>query len=134
MDVKSLYTVIPHAEGLKALKHFLDLRSNQSPPTHTLVCLAELVLTLNHFQFDNEFFTQTNGVSIGTKMRPSYACLFLGYIENQFFAQYRGPQPETFLRYIDDCVGTTIMPRHDLESYIEAFEDAHPTIEFTFDI
>ena len=44
MDVKSLYTSIPHEDGLIALRHFLDLRPNPEPPTNSLIHLAELVL------------------------------------------------------------------------------------------
>ena len=29
MDVKSLYTIIPHHDGLRALKFFVDKRPNQ---------------------------------------------------------------------------------------------------------
>ena len=37
-------------------------------------------------------------------MGPSYANLFVGYIEHKFFNQYNGPKPELYRRYIDDCV------------------------------
>ena len=47
MDIKSLYTVISNDEGLRALKYFLDKREVLDPPTHTLLRIAELVLTLN---------------------------------------------------------------------------------------
>ena len=49
MDIKSLYTVIPNDEGLRALKYFLDKWEVLDPPTHTLLRMAELVLTLNSF-------------------------------------------------------------------------------------
>ncbi len=68
MDVKSLYTVIPHHDGLRALKLFLDKRPVQEPSTSVLVRLAELVLTLNNFSFDGEHYQQTSGVAMGTKM------------------------------------------------------------------
>ena len=54
MDVKSLYTVIPHHDGLRALKFILDKRPVQEPSTSVLVRLAELVLTLNNFSFDGD--------------------------------------------------------------------------------
>ena len=38
---------------------------------------------------------------MGTKMGPSYANLFVGYIEHQFFNQYNGPKPDLYRRYID---------------------------------
>ena len=61
MDIKSLYTVIPNNDGLKALKYHLDLRPEQQPPTNTLVRLAELVLNLNCFDFDGNT-TNKSGV------------------------------------------------------------------------
>jgi len=60
---------------------------------------------------------------MGTKMGPSYANLFVGYIENQFFNQYNGPKPELYRRYIDDCIGAT--------SSISSF---HPALKYTWEI
>ena len=34
-----------------------------------------------------------------TKMGPSYANLFVGFIEHQFLSQYHGPKPELYGRY-----------------------------------
>jgi len=46
-------------------------------------------------------------------MGPSYANLFVGYIENQFFNQYNAPKPELYHRYIDDGIGATSSTRED---------------------
>jgi len=62
MYIKSLYTVIPNNDGLLALTHFLNKRTELQPPTHTLVRLAELVLTLNIFSFNGDYYQQTGGV------------------------------------------------------------------------
>ena len=56
MDIKSLYTVIPNSEGLRALQYYLDKREVLEPPTDTLLRMAELVLTLNTFEFNGEFY------------------------------------------------------------------------------
>ena len=90
MDVKSLYTVIPHQDGLEALRFFFNQKTNQKPSTTTLVHLAELVLTLN-FSFDGEHYWQISGFAMGTKMGPNYANLFVGYVEKQIFECYTGP-------------------------------------------
>ena len=55
--VKSLYTVIPHRDGLEALKFFLNKRTLLEPSTTASIRLAELVLTLNNFSFDGEPIT-----------------------------------------------------------------------------
>ena len=134
MDVKSIYTVIPNSDGLKALRYFLNKRPVCDPPTDSLIRLAELVLTLNHFEFDGDYYTQISGVSMGTRMGPSYACLFMGYLEQMFFSTYQGKTPEVYKRYIDDCWGTTILSRSELESFINGFNQFHPSIEFTYEI
>ena len=79
MDVKSLYTVIPNSDGLTALKHFLDLRPTQNPPTSTLLRLAELVLTSNGFSLDDKYYVQVGGIAMVSKFGPSFACPFVGY-------------------------------------------------------
>ena len=66
------------------------------PSTTTLIRLAELVLTLNKVSFDGEHYQQISGVAMGTKIGPSYANLFVGYVEQQIFKQYTGPIPDFF--------------------------------------
>lgn len=46
-NFKSLYINIPNRDGLLAFQHFLHKRAIPQPSTHTLVRLAEQVLTLN---------------------------------------------------------------------------------------
>ena len=92
MDITSLYTVIPNDEGLLALKHFFDLRTVKEPSSETLLRLAELVLTLNCFSFADSYFKQINGVAMGTKMGPSYANLFVGYVEHKFYQSIQRTQ------------------------------------------
>ena len=91
-------------------------------------------LTLNYFSFSNNHYQQINGVAMGTKMGPSYANLFVGYIENQFFNQYNGPQPKLYRRYIDDCVGATSSTREELEQFIYSVNSFHPALKYTWQI
>eukprot|EP00061_Rhincodon_typus_P005304 g24641.t1 len=81
MDIQSLYTCIPHVDGLKVLCFFLSRRPNQSPSTDTLICPTELILTLNNFSFSSFHFLQTKEEAMGNCIGPSYACLFVGYVE-----------------------------------------------------
>ena len=131
MDVKSLYTVIPHHDGLKVLIFFLDKRPVQEQSTSVLVRLAELVLTLNNFSFDGEHYQQISGVAMGTKMGPKYANLFVGFVEKEIFEQYTDPTPDYLGRYIDDCVGTASCSRGELEQFINYVNNFHPALQHT---
>ena len=67
-------------------------------------------------------------------MGPSYANLFVGYVEHKFFNQYNGPKPELYRRYIDDCIGATSSSREDLNQFITAVNSFHPALKYTWDI
>ena len=60
--------------------------------------MAELVLTLNAFQFEDKFFLQIKGTAMGTRMAPSYANLFMGKVGHRdpsvaFLVLTIGPAP-----------------------------------------
>ena len=126
----SLYTVMPNHEGLLALKYFFDQRARSS--TETLTRLAELVLTLNCFSLSGNYYKQINGVAMGTKMGPSYANLFVGFIEQQFFDKFDGTKPERYRRYIDHCFGATSCSRQEVDYFITSVNSFHPPLKYTW--
>ena len=78
-DVTSLYTLytnIPHMDGIQACSAFLDRRANPTMKTIRLYDLIPLMLTNNTFTFNGQHYRQINGTAMGTKMAPSYAYLF----------------------------------------------------------
>jgi hypothetical protein len=78
MDVASLYTNIPHDEGIAACRKIWEQRTVQEPPTECLVEMLTLVLKNNNFTLDGYQYLQINGTAMGTKMTPSYANILLG--------------------------------------------------------
>ncbi|XP_059505628.1 uncharacterized protein LOC132210209 [Stegostoma tigrinum] len=134
MDVQSLYTCISIADGLKALHFFLSRRPNQSPSTDTLIHLAKLILALNNFAFNSSHFQQTKGVAMDSCMDRSYACLFVGYVEQSLFHICTGPKPHLFLRYIDDCIGITSCSHKALEQFIHFTNTFHTNLRFIWTI
>ncbi|MCG8429719.1 MAG: hypothetical protein MJA29_00895, partial [Candidatus Omnitrophica bacterium] len=68
---------------------------------------------------------------MGTKMGPSYACLFIGYLEhhNNILGSHDGPVPELYRRYIDDGLGATSLSEQELLKFI-----SYCSIQFTHKI
>ena len=61
MDVMSLYTNIPHDEGIQAIQELLNSkRKNQLPTNDNTIKMLELVLKCNNFMFNNENYLQIN--------------------------------------------------------------------------
>ena len=67
-------------------------------------------------------------------MGPNYANLFVVYVEEQIFNRFDGPKPEFFVRYIDDCLGTTSCIKEELERFIGFVSFFHLAIKFTWEI
>ena len=51
--------------------------------SEVLKCL-DLVLNGNIFTFNEELFIKKIGTAMGTKVAPTYACLFMGWLEEEF--------------------------------------------------
>ena len=134
MDITSLHTVIPNNEGLQALKYFFNKRAINKPSSETLLRLGELILTRNYFSFGDNHYKQINGAAMGTKMGPGYANLFVGFMENKIFSNYRGPKPDLYKRYIDDCVGATSSSREDLNQLNNSVNSFNPALKYTWEI
>ena len=61
------------------------------PTTSTLLKLTELVLNLSSLEFDGKFYVQKIRVAMGSKLGPSYACRFVGYVEEKMNPTYPVP-------------------------------------------
>ena len=99
LDVSSLYTNIPHEEGIIACEEALNQRESLIPPTADVCQLVRFILTINSFHFNNEYYIQKHGNAMGTRMAPSYANLFMGKLEHEFLAT-QNRLPREWWRYI----------------------------------
>ena len=104
LDVSSLCTNIPHNEGIEACRKALNSSGHLSHSylkTESICDLMRMILTMNNFEFDNNYYIQLRWTAIGTRMAPAYANLFMGDLERKLLAQ--SPlKPFIWWRYIDD--------------------------------
>ena len=130
IDVVSLYTNIPHRDGILATKAALETRTTKEPKTWVLLRLLHFILTKTAFKFNNKFYEQISGTTMGTKCAPSYAIIFLGKLEKDFLLT-SDLRPILWWRYIDDIFMIWPHSSEELNSFLEALNSCHPTIKFT---
>ena len=70
MDVTSLYTNIPHEEGILASREFMLRHSFNQTLADDVSNIIKFVLTNNFFTFNNKNYLQIKGTAMGTKMAP----------------------------------------------------------------
>ena len=90
VDVKSLYTCIPHKDGIDACREALYSTKDDNPDrldVDVLNCLLEVVLHNKTFEFNNEYYKQIQGTAMGTKLASAHANLFMGKLEHSILSQ-----------------------------------------------
>ena len=130
LDVSSLYTNIPHAEGIATCIEALNIRETQSPPTADLAELISEILIKNAFVFGEQHYLQVHGIAMGTRMAPSYVNLFMAQLERRLLDN-ANMKPLIWWRYIDDIFTIWCHGEASLETFVEDLNLAHPTIKFT---
>ena len=73
-DVTSLYTNIPHEEGIAAVIHFMEeykhLLPTNCPPPHIVRIILDFILKHSTFKFMDTHIHHILGTSMGTRMAP----------------------------------------------------------------
>ena len=135
LDITSLYTNIPHNEGIQSIKELLAIHrhTNTLPHNSYITELLEVVLTNSYYDCNGKHYHQVSGTAMGTKLAPSYANLFMTDFEENHVYTYH-LQPKLWKRFIDDIF--LIWP-HSINSLLELIihlNTIHSTIKFTSDI
>ncbi|KAJ1123641.1 hypothetical protein NDU88_002109 [Pleurodeles waltl] len=108
LDVESVYTNIPQEATLEVISNLLELHMDESQtPPGFILDLAHLALTRNYFKFEDSFFLQTQGTSMGSTFAPSLACLYVDHFEIHVVLHEDNPyrdQIKLWKRYIDDVL------------------------------
>nr|XP_047128840.1 uncharacterized protein LOC124809161 isoform X1 [Hydra vulgaris]XP_047128841.1 uncharacterized protein LOC124809161 isoform X1 [Hydra vulgaris] len=139
-DVTSLYTNIPHNDGIQTIKNFITehLHTIKFPPelppiipTRHFCHLIELILKNSSFIFGDRAFRQKFGTSMGARMAPPYANIFMSTFDKTIHNKFKN-SILLYKRFIDDILiiftGTT-QQTEELTTYANTL---HNDIKFTF--
>ncbi len=132
-DVKSLFTNVPVNEAVDLALELIDRDDNaRFPlPSNHLRKLFEFATSHCAFQFEDSFYLQIDGLSMGNPLAPPLAHLFMIKIEKR--ALNIGLRIFlTWKRYVDD-IYVRLRKRDflQLDNITERLNQVHPSIEFT---
>ena len=126
MYVTSLYTNIPHSDGIKACEEAWDKMDIKDLPTQTLVKFLTLVLKCYNFEFNGQHYLQVQGTAMGTKMAPAHANMFMGRLEKQLLMSVT-MRPFSWLRLIDDIDMKWLHGHVNLDTFLQEVNGFHST-------
>ena len=132
-DVKSLYTNIPHDEGINVCISALQAFYGSDLPLSVkhLRQILHFILQRNYFQFIDIFYLHTHGTAMGSPFALNYANIFMDSIERHILnSAPGGKKPLVWFRFIDDifCIWTHGVDL--LQIFFEHMNSTHPTIQF----
>ena len=130
LDVKSLYTNIPHNEGINAVARYLEDDDSVTTSTRVILKFLSLVLNLNNFTFNDENILQIKGCSMGAKCSCTYANMFMGKFEEDKIYQLIENKVLCYYRFVDDIFMIWKETETDLKNFFSKLNSLHPNIKF----
>lgn len=131
-DVVSLYTSIPHTDGIQATSTTL-LRHGISAPRTQLICdLLDLQLHHNTFVFEDKEYQQNHGVAMGKSWAPAYANIYMAEWETRLWSTTPSHLlPIFWKRYIDDILGAFQGTPQQWAQFLSLANGLDPNIKIT---
>ena len=132
IDVKSLYTNIPHDKGINAVLEALDTIHGRMWPLRKVIHqFLEYILKESYFTFMEKLYLQKHCTAMGTKMAPSFANIFMGALEQTLLSSSPNHLiPLLWKRFIGDIFLIWTHGEESFRSIIQHLNSFHPTIKF----
>ena len=128
-----MYTNIPIEEGIEAMKDELENREDKTIPTDFFLTLLRFILTCNVFEFNMEYWLQLLGTSMGTRIGPTYANIFMAKLEKYMLNNC----PQNLLqllhcwkRYIYDILLIWTGTVTELDDFFQYLNSSHHSMKF----
>ena len=133
LDVRSLYTNIPHKERIEAVNQKLK-KSKPSISIKVILPFLKLILVLNNFVFNAINYLQKKGCAMGTKCAPSYGNIFMGWFEEKFTFPLLTKLSDFYLRFRDDIFPIWNGTKTEFDYFFKKINECHPSIKSEYEM
>ncbi|CAJ0950508.1 unnamed protein product, partial [Ranitomeya imitator] len=112
LEVNSLYTSISHEKGILANKTLPQASNMSGNSTQFCLDLLKLVLYENFFLYEDVYYIQSRGTTMGSNVAPTYANAFMSHFEDNHIypGELLNQHVRCYHRYIDDIFVWTGSP------------------------
>jgi len=88
LDIKDLYVNLLIQNILHITKFWLNKHNNISMIKEQTLYLLEIILKLNYFQYNNQFFQPEKGIATGSPISSTIAEICLQFLEEIYVKQW----------------------------------------------
>ena len=130
LDVESLFTKVPVDDVLDFLKtKLLEYQDDLPLPVSKIVALIKLCVSSNYFSFQDEFYRQKFGCSMGSSLSPVLSNLYMEYFESIILPQIKPPSM-VWYRYFDDIFTVWDESWGLFDDFLNRLNSLVPSIKF----
>lgn len=139
-DCTSMYTNMEFDELIQSVQRAYNNVSQNDysiniPSCETIVSLVSFVLKNNYFEFNDRYFVQTIGASMGSKCSPELCDIRAFEVINEIINSYAQSHKIRFYgRYRDDGFMIFHSSVQEVVDFFELANAHHPLLKFTYDI
>lgn len=131
-DVVSLFTNVPVNVCLQWLENYIISKNILFEiPFATIKSLILLTMDHSFFSFNDRFFKQKKGLSMGSPLSPILSNIYMELFELKFFEVFPNLRPLKWLRYVDDIFA--ILPNSLSPHFLLDCLNDFSTIDFTIE-
>ena len=134
LDVESLFTNVPVNETIDIIIARCYNHPTLPPPvlpSEDLAQLLRICTRMTPFAFKNELYVQTDGVSMGSPLGPTFADFYVSNLENILLSQDKISNPSFYFRYVDDIIAV-FKSKHHVKYFIRRLKNCS-VLNFTVD-
>ena len=136
MDVQNLYGNIPTDEAVDAVCNMIKSHQDKVDmfglSLDAFKDLLQHCLQNNFVRFGDEYYQQTTGIAMGSRVAPPLAISFMHTVESLILSS-PCEQPVIYLRYIDDILGVWTHGADSLDKYHDFVNSFHPSLKFSME-
>ena len=136
LDVESLFTNIPLEETIDNIINDLSLTADKvhNFEREELKQLLTFSAYESFFIFDGEYYTQIDGVAMGSPLGLTLANAFLCHFEKKWLSECPAEfLPSVYKRYVDE-IFVTFNSYSQLLKFVDYMNHQHPNINFVFEV
>lgn len=144
VDIKDLYYSLPHDKLLTCIEDAIDqhgaiaFQNSAGATASDLINLISFYLKSTYVTWDDDVFTQKNGVCIGSACAPVLSNIFLAYHDRILSMRLQGSSVVKIFRYVDDylvivdCDGDKFLSGFD--QVLNVFRQSLAPLEVTYEM
>ena len=135
-DVTNLFISVPVSETLKLAEDILIDSAIHRVVRDELIALMSVCTKQNYFLFNNQFYTQEEGLAMGSPLSPLLAEIFMDHLENKLFQSKVPLLSNVFYwyRYVDDVLCCWTGSHRQAHNFLTFLNSLHPRINFTMEM